>query len=108
MGSNENRRASKSSRNNSSGLHFTSVSQSEVPRSRKGKHNQIVADILGDVNKVSAGQAVKVPRDGIGSSVQKIRSALSRASRKQKQEIATAADNSFLYVWRKGASGSDL
>ena len=87
----------------SSQLHFSSVQQSDVPHSRKGKHNHIVADILGDVGNVSGTDAVKIPRDELGSSVQKVRSALSRASKKGNVEVATAADDSYLYVWRKGA-----
>ncbi len=84
-------------------LNFSSVAQSDVPHSRKGKHNEVVAEILGDVGNVSGTDAVKIPRDKLGSSVQKVRSALSRASKKRNFEVATAADDSYLYVWRKGA-----
>jgi hypothetical protein len=94
----------KDSKKNGHGMHFTSVAQSDVPRSRKGKHNQIVSDILGDVENITAGDAVKIPRDRLGSSVQKVRSALSRASKKSNFDVSTAADDSNLYVWRKGVS----
>lgn len=91
----------KKSRANGSRLHFTSMLQSEVPRFRKGKHNQIVKEILGDVESVSGAQAIRIPRHELESSVQKVRSALSRASKQRNLDIATAADGSFLYVWRR-------
>jgi hypothetical protein len=87
---------------NGSRLNFSSVSQSDVPHSRKGKHNQLVGSILGDVENVSSREAVRIPRGQLGSSVQKVRSALSRASKKRNVEVATAADDGYLYVWRKG------
>ena len=99
-----NRKRTDSSRrgNEGSHLHFSSVGQDNVPHSRKGKHNQLVSDILADVENVSSHDAVKIPREQLGSSVQRVRSALSRASKKRNFEVATAADDSSLYVWRKG------
>ncbi len=92
-------------RKNSNGdakhLNFSSVSQGAVPHSRKGKHRQIVVDILNDVETVPAGAAVKIPRDQLGSSIANVRSALNRASKKRDYELATAADADDLYVWRK-------
>lgn len=92
-------------RNNSKahakGLKFSAVSQGAVPNSRKGKHNQIVTDILGDVEAVSSRDAVRIPRDQLGSSVANVRSALNRASKKRNYELSTAADHDDLFVWRK-------
>ena len=77
------------------------MAQSDVPHSRRGKHNKVVNHILGDVEKVSSAEAVKIPRRELDSTIEKVRSALSRASRGRKLEIATAPDSAFLYVWRK-------
>ncbi len=91
----------KNSSGNAKHLNFSSVSQGDVPHSRKGKHRQIVVDILNDVETVSGGDAVKIPRDQLGSSVANVRSALNRASKKRDYELGTAADADDLYVWRK-------
>ena len=77
--------------------------QSDVPRSRKGKHHKLFSDILGDVEKVPSGQAIKVPRDQLSATLEEVRSALSRASKQGEFDVATAADDANLYVWRKGA-----
>lgn len=79
--------------------HFKTVLQSDVPQGRKGKHNQIVAEILGDLDELKAGTAMKVPIDGLAESMQKVRSALNRATRKGGRKVATASDEKFLYVW---------
>ena len=41
--------------------HYSSVNRSEVPQGRKGKHRKAVADILADLPKLNAQQAIKVP-----------------------------------------------
>jgi hypothetical protein len=46
---------------NGNGTHYTSVNRSDVPQGRKGKHRKAVADILADLAKLNAQQAVKVP-----------------------------------------------
>jgi hypothetical protein len=73
--------------------------QTDVPQGRKGKHNQIVAEILGDLDDLKPGTAMKVPIDGLAESMQKVRSALNRATRKGGRKVATASDEKFLYVW---------
>jgi len=103
MARNGKSRNSNGSRGNGSGLHYSSVAQSEVPRSRKGKHHKLVSDILGDVERVALGQAIKIPRGQLRASVPEVRSALSRASKQNGFDLATAADDTSLYVWRKAA-----
>ena len=79
--------------------HFRTMLQTDVPQGRKGKHNQIVAEILGDLDDLKPGTAMKVPIDGLAESMQKVRSALNRATRKGGRKVATASDEKFLYVW---------
>jgi hypothetical protein len=81
--------------------HFSSVAQEDIPQWRRGKHHEMVANILGDIENIADGRAVKVPRDGLGYTVQQVRSALSRGARKRNFLVATAADDNYLYVWRK-------
>ena len=79
---------------------FATMQQSDVPRSRNGKHRRVVSSILADVETLSAGIALKVPLEALQDSKENLRSALSRESKKRNIEIATAADTQFLYVWR--------
>jgi hypothetical protein len=79
--------------------HFKTVEQLDVPRSRNGKHKEIVSIILRDLDQLKEGAAIKVPLEGLGDSKENVRSALNRATRKSKRNVATASDDNFLYVW---------
>jgi hypothetical protein len=79
--------------------HFKTMSQLDVPQGRKGKHNQIVLEILADLDELKPGSAMKVPIADLAESMQKVRSALNRATRKAGRNVATASDEEFLYVW---------
>src|ERR1039458_7865082 len=84
--------------------HFKTMAQASVPQGRKGKHQQIVAIILSDLDKLKDGAAIKVPLADLAESKEKVRSALNRATRKAGREVATASDGSFLYIWNGDAS----
>ncbi len=79
--------------------HFKTVAQLDVPNSRNGKHKEIVTLILRDLDQLKEGAAIKVPLADLGDSKENVRSALNRATRKSKRNVATATDESFLYVW---------
>jgi hypothetical protein len=78
---------------------FKTAQRSEVPTGRKGKHNAIVTDILHDLEKLEPGLCLKIPLTELPDSKANIRSALNRATRTQHRAIATATDDTFLYVW---------
>jgi hypothetical protein len=80
-------------------MHFKTMVQSDVPQGREGKHKLIVTTILGDLDKLSPGAALKVPLAELVQSKEKVRSALNRATRKGGRHVATASDGDFLYVW---------
>ena len=82
-------------------MNFTSMLQGDVPKGRKGKHNKIVAEILSDLDRLKDGAALKVPLDGLAESKEKVRSALNRATRKNGRTVATASDDSYLYIWNE-------
>ena len=84
--------------------HFKTMLQASVPQGRKGKHQQIVATILNDLDKLDHGSAIKVPLTELVESKEKVRSALNRATRKAGRKVATASDASFLYIWNVTAS----
>jgi hypothetical protein len=84
--------------------HFKTMEQANVPQGRLGKHNRIVATILSDLDKLQDASAIKIPLSELTESKEKVRSALNRATRKAGRTVATASDDSFLYVWNVGSS----
>jgi hypothetical protein len=89
---------------NGNDTHYASVNRSDVPQGRKGKHRKAVADILSDLSKLSAQQAVKIPLSGLnGEKMQNLRSALNRVTRERNIPVVTSSDEKYLYVWRSDA-----
>ena len=84
-------------------LHFKAVSRGDVPKSRHGKHNDIVKKILADLDQVGADGALQVPLSQLMAGKEKVRSALNRATRKRGMSVATASDETYLYVWQEPA-----
>ncbi len=82
-------------------MNFETMSQSDVPQGRNGKHKGIVTQILSDLDQVPAGTAIKVPLSALDETKAKVRSALNRAIHKSGRNIATASDDDFLYVWNQ-------
>lgn len=86
---------------NGNDTHYVSVNRSDVPQGRKGKHRKAVADILSDLSKLNAQQAVKIPLSSLnGEKMQNLRSALNRATREKNIPVVTSSDEKYLYVWR--------
>jgi len=85
-------------------LYFKGMLQSDVPQGRNGKHKGIVTKILSDLDQIDDGVALKVPLAALVDSKEKVRSALNRATRKGGLHVATASDDTFLYVWNEVAS----
>jgi hypothetical protein len=83
-------------------MHFKTMVQSDVPQGREGKHKLIVTTILRDLDRLGPGSALKVPLAELVQSKEKVRSALNRATRKAGRHVATASDDTFLYVWNVG------
>lgn len=83
-------------------LTFSSIKKAEVPHVRKGKHHDLVDEILGDIQNLRAGAALKVPKSAFGrAKLTNIRAALSRASARAGIALSTTSDEEFLYVWRQ-------
>ena len=82
-------------------MNFTSMAQTNVPNGRNGKHKAIVTKILSDLDQIQQGVALKVPLAELSESKAKVRSALNRATRKRGRVVATASDDTYLYVWNE-------
>jgi hypothetical protein len=86
---------------NGNGSHYESMKRSDVPQGRKGKHRKAVGDILADLSKLNAKQAVKIPLSSLkGEKMQNLRSALNRVTRERNIPVETSSDEKYLYVWR--------
>ena len=84
-------------------MNFAEMPQVDVPQGRNGKHKQIVTKILSDLARIDDGVALKVPLAALTEGKANVRSALNRASRKNGHTVATASDDTFLYVWNEPA-----
>ena len=72
-----------------------------MPQGRNGKHTKIVTQIPSDLDQIQQGVALKVSLAQLTESKEKVRSALNRATRKGGRSVATASDDTFLYVWNE-------
>ena len=79
---------------------FESVPQVDVPKGRDGKHKNIIMRLLGDIAKLDEGAALKIPLSKLPDTKENIRSALSRAARQAKINLATSSNREYLYVWK--------
>ena len=84
-------------------MNFKGMQQIDVPQGRNGKHKEIVTRILSDLDQIDDGVALKVPLAALADGKEKVRSALNRATRKGGLNVATASDDTFLYVWNEVA-----
>jgi hypothetical protein len=84
-------------------MNFKAMRQKDVPQGRNGKHKTVVTKILSDLAQIDPGSAIKIPLAALADGKENVRSALNRATRKSGQRIATASDDTFLYVWNESS-----
>jgi hypothetical protein len=82
-------------------MNFKTMAQGEVPQGRNGKHKGIVTKILSDLDQLPEGVALKIPLADLEETKENVRSALNRAAHKGSRSVATASDETFLYVWNE-------
>lgn len=81
--------------------HYGRAPISELKKSRKGKHHELMGRILEDLKKSPLGYAVQVPlSDTQGVSVLNLRSAIIRAAHKVGIPVSTSSDEENFYVWK--------
>jgi hypothetical protein len=76
------------------------VLQVDVPKGRDGKHKSIINRLLSDIAQLGEGAALKIPLSQLPDTKENIRSALSRAARQAKLNLATSSNSEFLFVWK--------
>lgn len=79
---------------------FESISQDDLPQGRKGKHHDIVAQLLSDIEALEPGRALKIRVSELSDTMSNVRSALNRACKQKSLEIATSSDDEYFYVWK--------
>jgi hypothetical protein len=81
-------------------LKFQSILQVDVPKGRDGKHKQIITQLIEGIEQLQDGSALKIPLAELPDTKENVRSALSRATRQRKLDVATSSDENFLYIWK--------
>jgi hypothetical protein len=76
-----------------------SVSLSDLHPTRRGKHFELMREVLKGLAELSKDSALKVP---LGMKTAKeLRSAVVRAAATQHMEISSRSDDENLYVWKR-------
>ncbi len=72
---------------------------SSLIRKRRGKHYDLMKEVLKELAELPSGSALKVP---LGNhSAKDLRSAVSRAASSQRIKISSTSDPENLYVWKR-------
>jgi hypothetical protein len=77
------------------------VPLSSLRSRRRGKHHELMQQVLRELTELSSDSALKVPLGNF--SAKDIRSAVFRAATSQNIEISSTSDDNNLYVWRRRA-----
>jgi hypothetical protein len=86
---------------------YETVRISDLRVGRRGKHHDLLAGILKNLDNLAAGSALVVPLDSIGKvSLANLRSAVSRSAKGRGLSLVTYSDEKNFYVWRKATEGA--
>ena len=81
---------------------YETVRISDLRMGRRGKHHELLATILKNLESVPAGSALIVPLDSIGKvSLANLRSAVSRSGKAHGLSLVTYSDEKNFYLWKK-------
>jgi len=81
-------------------LEIQSILQQEVPKGREGKHKRVIAQLLGEIDRLAPHTALKIPVAALPDTKANIRAALNRATRQRGIRVATSSDSNYLYLWK--------
>lgn len=86
-----------------SALNYDRVMLTDIRRSRRGKHHDLVGGIFDDLETLPAGSAIKIPLTEVdGTTLANLRSAVHRASTSRGLGIETLSDADNFYIWKTG------
>jgi hypothetical protein len=78
---------------------FKTTLRVDLPHGRNSRHRLIIARILHELDQLKDSSALEIPLKDLPDSKERIRSALSRASRKAGRRVATSSDATRLFIW---------
>jgi hypothetical protein len=80
---------------------YERVVLTDIRRSRRGKHHDLVGGIFQDLETLPAGSAIKIPLAEVdGTTLANLRSAVHRASASRGLGIETLSDEEHFYIWK--------
>lgn len=80
---------------------FESVPTTQLKKSRKGKHHDLMRKIMEDLRQSRPGFAVMIPRSSTkGVPILNLRSVIVRTAAKENIRVNTSADDENFYVWK--------
>jgi hypothetical protein len=81
---------------------FQRIALDDLRQGRRGKHHELITDVLADLRSLASGEAIKIPLAKLkGVSVANLRAAVSRAAGSHGLKIATYSDAENFYVWNR-------
>jgi hypothetical protein len=81
-------------------LKYRRVAVSGLDRGRRGKHHDLIAGILAELETAPTESALEIPLADVGVELANLRSAVHRAAGSKGLAIETLADEKSFYVWR--------
>ena len=82
-------------------LKYRRVEVDSLRKGRRGKHHELMQDILRELDGLLAGSAMEIPLSDVGDiGVANLRSAVHRAANAHGLEIETLADEKNFYLWK--------
>jgi hypothetical protein len=82
-------------------LNYERVVLTDIRRTRRGKHHDLVGGIFEDLESLPVGSAIKIPlADVDGTTLGNLRSAVHRASTARGLGIETLSDEENFYIWK--------
>jgi hypothetical protein len=86
---------------------YATMRVSDLRVGRRGKHHELLAGILKNLDNLPAGSALVVPLDSIGKvSLANLRSAVSRSAKGRGLSVLTYSDEKNFYVWNKALAAA--
>ncbi len=83
---------------------FKTISTSDLPNGRRGKHHQVVVKVAKELEQLPEGRAIQIPLADFAGTIADLRSALHRATKKLDVAILTSSDEEHFYIWKPKTS----
>ena len=81
---------------------FARIALDELRQGRRGKHDELMRTILGELTSLPEGEALVIPLSDVKDvSVSELRAAIARATASRHLQVATSSDNANFYLWKR-------